>query len=367
MLRVPVHRIVGVCLCIGITSCVWFGTETPPEWVVSPQSVYPTQKFLIGMGEASNRDQAEKRAYAAVARIFSANVHAQSTDQETYATQEVEGISRIRRTLELDQRTHVTTTKILKNVKVLDVWHQRSSHRFFALAGLDRLQATQVIMDRLKDWDLTIETSIHQGRSDAKKIQRIHSYKQALTLLVEREALNTDLGVIRPSGESHPPPYRIPDIQREFQDFVGKDVKILVSIEGENHEEMERAILEGLKLEGFYGYSTSTMKGPMSGRDDLAITGKTKLWQIDLPDPLFKYVRWCGDIDIYENPAHRLIGVISETGREGHVTEKEARVRATSTMYQVLSQKVVQHLTHSLLDEKSSESKSRRKSQACPQ
>ena len=366
-MRCPRNRILSMCLSLWLGGCAWIGAETPPEWLVSPQNAYPAKQFLTGMGEASKREQAERRAYAAVARIFSANIQAQALDQESYATQITGDIRRTQQTLQLNQRTKVTTNKVLENVKILEVWYQSSTRQFFALAGLDRKQAEQVILDRLRDWDLTIENTVAQGRSDTHKIQRIRGYKKALRLLVERERLNADLRVIRNSGESQSPPYRVPDIQQEFQDFVGQEVAIVVSIDGENQKEIERAILESLEQEGLFGKTASTFHKEITGGEDILIVGQGKLWAVDLPDPLFKYVRWCGDIDIYEQPSQQLIGVISETGREGHITEQEARVRANGSMQEVLGQEVSRLLTQSLFSENQHESNKIRKPQACPQ
>ena len=366
-MRFSRNGIFGCWLFILIGGCAWFGPEAPPEWILAPHSIYPAKQFLTGMGEAESRAQAERRAYAAVARVFSANVKAQSMDRESYAIQEIGKTSRTQREVKLDHRTQVTTSKVLENVKVLDVWFNSSTRHFFALAGLDRRQAEKTIMDRLRDLDITIENMVHQGRTHIQKIQRIRGYKQALSRLVDRETLNADLRVIRNSGESQPPPYRIPDIQREFQDFVAHELIILIAIEGENQEEMGRAILEGLKEEGLLGDTVNSLPEAKRGTEDLAIVGQGKLWTVDLPDPLFKYVRWCGDIDIYENPSQRLIGVISETGREGHITEQEARVRANGAMQQVLSREVARLLTQSIFEEKNIESKIPRKSKACPQ
>ena len=361
------NKLLSIWLCIWIGSCAWLGAETPPEWILSPHRSYPTEQFLTGIGDASNRNQAEQRAYAAVARIFSAKIQAQSMDQESYASQEAGDMSRTQRTLKLDQRTQVTTSKVLKNVKIFEVWHQPSTQRFFALAGLDRLQAEQTIMDRLREWDLKIGNSVEQGRSDLRKIQRIRGYKRALTLLADREHLNADLRVIRTSGKSQPPSYRISDIQREFQNFVAQELVISVSMEGESHAEIERAIGEALKQEGLISGTTYPNEGVKHGEEDIAIIGRGKLWSIDLPDPLFKYVRWCGDIDVYEKPSHQLIGVISKTGREGHITELEARVRANGAMQQVLSREVARLLTHSVFEEREQESSNSQNSKACPQ
>lgn len=350
----------GICLLAG--GCAWFGRETPPEWIMSPHQSYPAERYLTGIGEAQSREQAEKRAYAAVARVFSAQVNTQSMDHETYSIRESGGGSQTRRELQLDQRTQVTTSKVLENVQILDLWYQPSTRHFWALAGLDRQQAEKAILERLQEWDTKIENMIHQGRTHPQKIQRIRGYKEAMILLADRDALNTDLRVIRTSGDSLLPSYRIPQIQREFMDFVAQNLVISVAIEGEYHEDIERAILEGLKQEGLLGRPADLKSSEVA---DLAIVGQGQFWTVNLPDPLFKYVRWCGDIDIYENPSHRLIGVISETGREGHVTEKEARIRASKVMQEVISKEIARLLTRSVFSVEPDPSLSQRVPNAC--
>lgn len=355
-------------MCLGLGGCALFETEAPPEWIVSPHRMYPPELYLTGIGEGDSRDQAEKRAYAAVARVFSAQVKSQAMDRESYSIQESDQVSLTQRELQLDHRTQVTTSKLLENVKILNVWYQKTNGYFFVLAGLDRRQAEASILERLADLDTTIENLLNQGRSHPQKIQRIRAYKHALALLADREALNSDLRVIRTSGESLASPYRVPQIQREFSDFVAREVVISVSIEGENHEDLERAVLEGLKREGLLGATAKSKMGGERGAEDLAIVGQGKLWRVDLPDPLFEYVRWCADIDIYEVPSQRLVGVISETGREGHITEKEAKVRANSAMKDYLSREVARLLTRTLFDESQGQGGSRQeKLKACPQ
>ena len=359
-----IFLLITVWLGVLPGGCAWLAGETPPDWIMSPHQVYPPDRFLTGIGEAESREQAEQRAYTAVARVFSARVKAQSIDRETYALYESGDMSHTQRALQLDHRTQVTTSKVLENVKVLEVWYQPSKHQFFALAGLDRQQAEHGILERLDTLDATIENMVRQGRSHQQKSQRIRGYKESMGLLEDRTALNADLRVIRPSGESLMAPYQVPTIQREFQDFVSRDLVITVSLTGDHHDELERAILDGLKQEGLFGNVTASTS---QEGGDLAIEGQGRIWTVALPDPLFKYVRWCGDIDIYENPGHKLIGVISETGREGHITEREAQVRASGVMQHVLSREVARFLTQSLLHPDNTPSDASRTSHACPQ
>lgn len=366
---IPHYRIWRVLVLVllgwGYGGCAWFGTNAPPEWILSPYSTYPPDQYLTGIGEGDSRDQAEKRAYAAIARVFSANITAHSMDRESYSLEESENTSRTQRQLQIDHRTQVTTHKLLENVKILDVWYQPSTHHFFALAGLDRRKAEEALLERLSSLNATIEQMLEQARVHPQKIQRIRGYAQTLNLLHERQNLIADLRVIQTSGDGLPAPYRLPEVQKEFLDFVANELRISVALEGENHEELERAILESLKQEGLLGGAANVEAIP--GSEDLAVRGQARLWPVDLPDPLFKYVRWCADIDIFEHPSRRLVGIISQTGREGHITENEAKVRASHAMQESVAQEVTALLTRSIFQKNDQESGDLHTPRACPQ
>ena len=63
----------AICSFFGVmilAGCWFRSVPSPPEWVVAPHSAYPSDQYLLGLGEGESRDQADKRAYGAVARIF---------------------------------------------------------------------------------------------------------------------------------------------------------------------------------------------------------------------------------------------------------------------------------------------------------
>jgi hypothetical protein len=255
---------------------------------------------------------------------------------------------------------------LLENVKVLESWYRQRDQQFFILAGLDRHQTENLLVERLSNLDLTIDGFVTQGRTHPQKIHRIQGYKQALVLLQQRVVLNTDLRVIRASGEGILPPYTSHQLQREFIDFVANHLVISVVMEGENHEELERAIWEGLKREGLLA-SAKERESIMPGTQaDISITGTGRLWLVDLPDPLFRYVRWCGDVQIHETESGRLVGVISRSGREGHITENEARIRSSKVMQDVISKEVARLLTQSVFNAEPDLSTSQSIPNACP-
>lgn len=64
----------------------------------------------------------------------------------------------------------------------------------------------------------------------------------------------------------------------------------------------------------------------------LLVRGTAQLWRAAVPDPMFAYVRWCADFVILDLQNARVVGAVSRQGREGHVTESEARTRAVRVM-----------------------------------
>ena len=98
--------------------------------------------------------------------------------------------------------------------------------------------------------------------------------------------------------------------------------------------------MEGLSREGFY---TVNQNPRLANTDqntgitqpekaDLLIKGSATMWNADLPDPRFVYVRWCADLLVIEDKPQRIIGVVSRSGREGHLTQGEAFARASKAM-----------------------------------
>ena len=75
------------------------------------------------------------------------------------------------------------------------------------------------------------------------------------------------------------------------------------------------------------------------------------MWEADLPDPHFVYVRWCADLLVLEDKRQRVIGVVSQSGREGHITKGEAFVRASKAMQAAVVSDVTNALSNYIYGE----------------
>ena len=88
------RRIMVVLMAfVALSGCAWFGGQSKPDWIDGVSAAYPPGQYLVGVGQAENGAAAEDRAYAALARIFKAEVSAQSKDWESYLVIEQRGHS----------------------------------------------------------------------------------------------------------------------------------------------------------------------------------------------------------------------------------------------------------------------------------
>ena len=328
---------------VALSGCAWFGGQAKPDWIDGVSAAYPSGQYLVGVGQAESRAAAEDRAYAAVARIFKAEVSAQAKDWESYLVIEQRGQSSAERRLTLDNLTRVSTDKVLENVQIVDRWVDVAKGLHYALAGMHRSQAETAFMERVTELDRSIGDDVEEFHRLSDKLARVRALRRAARNLVLRETYNADLRVIRPSGQGTAAAYRVSELTHELEQFLATNLVLAVAVTGDQAEPAQRALTEGLLKEGLQVTSRPwggdrAVAGDSSGPSpELLVRGVVRVWPIDVRDPLFKFVRWCSDIEVMELSSQRVVGALSKGGKEGHLSDREATARAVRVMQQELS------------------------------
>jgi len=347
---------VFIGLYLGMSGCALFSSVEGPPWLMGASEQYSSHRYLVGVGHGTSRSFAEERAYAAVAKIFSAHVQSRVQDAEAFRLVEKDGSTHTQRDLALERSTRVTTNKVLNNVQVLERWVHPDTKEMYVLAGLDRQQVERGLVEKIHAYDQTIDDDLRVSRNSSDKLIRIGKLKDAIQVWHEREMVNKDLRVIRESGSGIPVPYRLSELTQELDAFVTEQFLVEVRIEGEHALDVQSAIVQKLGQEGLPVMTDRSLSGaalepqaaPNNQAPDLLIQGLVRVWDIDSLDPLFVYARWCGDIQIVDRLQERVVGVVSRSGREGHVTSREAQARASAVMQSTLAQEVVTTIFSSL-------------------
>jgi LPP20 lipoprotein len=328
---------------IALSGCALFGGQSKPDWVDGVSAAYPPGQYLVGVGQAGSGAAAEDRAYAAVARIFKAEVSAQSKDWESYLVIEQRGYRSDERRLTLDNLTRVSTDKVLENVRIVDRWVDVSKGIQYALAGMHRSQAETVFMERITELDRSISDDVEEAHRTTDKLARVRALRRATKNLVLRETYNVDLRVIRPSGQGTVAGYRVSELTHELEQFLATNLVLAVVVTGDQVEPAQRALTEGLLKEGFQVTSRSwggdrSLGGDSSGPyPELLVRGVVRVWPIDVRDPQFKFVRWCSDFEVMDLTSQRVVGALSKGGKEGHLSDREATAKVVRVMQQEFS------------------------------
>ncbi len=326
------------------------GHRAQPAWVEGNSGDYPADQYLLGVGQADSRPVAEERAYGAVSRIFTAKVEAESKDWESFLLSEARGQASTERRLTLDQLTRVSTDKVLENVRVLDAWSNPITGQHHVLAGMHRIQAGTALAERMAELDRAVESDLAESRKTANKLLAIRSLRRAVRNLVLREAYNADLRVIRTSGQGTRPPYRVAELTGALEQFMAAHLLVGVEVTGDQVEPVRRAVIEGLIREGLpvtarpAGAEEPTA-GHGSGKPlELLVKGTARLFDANVPDPRFRFVRWCSDFVVLDTGTQQVVGAVSRGGREGHVTSGEATAKAVRVMQQEVSSELARTL-----------------------
>jgi hypothetical protein len=343
----------AVFLCLlmvfASTACTWFTGKGKPGWVDSRSAEYPLTQYLTGVGRADTRSNAEDQAYAAVARIFKAKVAAQAKDWESYLVVENHGVSNAERRLTIDNVTKVSTEKVLENVRIADVWYDADSRSYYALGVMNRSQAETALMEKVSTLDRAIEADVVESRQTTDKLAKVRALRRAGRNLVLREVYNTDLRVIRLSGQGAPSAYQVNELSGELEQFLATNLVLAVQVSGDHAEPVGRALEEGLIREGLH---VTTKTAPEeAGSPELIVRGTVRLFPIEVRDPNFKYVRWCSDFEVVEPGTQRVVGATAHGGREGHLTEREATAKTLRVMQQELSTDVAKAIAAHIFGE----------------
>lgn len=329
-----------LCLCylIGASGCAWLGGKDKPEWVDGRASNYPPSQYLTGVGQGDNRSTAENQAYAAVARIFKAEVAAQAKDWEAYLVTEHDEVERAERRLTIDHVTKVSTDKVLENVNIGDAWYDFRKRVHYALAVVNRSQAEASLTDKVVSLDREIDADVMEARQATGNLAKVRALRRAGRNLVLREVYNTDLRVIRSSGQGIASAYRVGELSSELAQILSSNFGLTLQISGDHAEPIQRALVQGLVREGFHVTADSGEGDAESS--ELLVRGMTRLIPIEVQDPNFKYVRWCSDLEIVELATQRVVGAIARGGKEGHLTEREATAKVLRVIQQEFSSDV---------------------------
>ncbi|MDD5434595.1 MAG: LPP20 family lipoprotein [Nitrospira sp.] len=332
-MKLLTRRIIYLAIVLCITSFInatLAVAASKPDWIEGKSRKYPDDMYLIGVGFGDARKAAEDAAYAALSRIFQADIQSKTKEWEKYVQTDVKGKSQSTRDIQIDQLTSVATNKVLEDITIVDVWVSESEKLTYALAVMDRQHSMASITEKITAADRDIMELQKQASESTDKIETVRSLRSAMKTFLNREVYNADLRILNPAGKGIEPPVSLVVIKQKIQDLLSRQIHIGVQVDGAHNAEIRSSIIEGLTKEGF----SVEEKGDPANLDIL-VRSSTGFENADLPQ--WKFVRWDITVDLVNQKSGKVFGSFNRHGREGHLNFKEAEAKAVRELQKEIS------------------------------
>ncbi len=301
-----------------------------PDWVDGPSAEYPEAAYLTGVGSGDTRQRAEDSAYAALARTFRAEIRTTTHEREDFRQTEKGKTIEIDRTVDLKNQTEVSTQKVLEQVRIAERWADPASKVHYALAVLDRAKSASALRQKSLDAEMEAREWEARAKKSTDPLDQARALHKALLAARQTEVYDSDLRVIQPGGRGDGLKVSAAALEDQLKNLLGRSFRVDVQIDGPQATAVRDAILAGLHEKGFSS----------GGEGDLLIKGKVGLEEADLKDPQWHYLRWTADLTLIQMENQKEFGRIQRSGKEGHLTAKEAERKTLAALQKEISETV---------------------------
>ncbi|KAF5434752.1 LPP20 lipoprotein [Candidatus Methanophagaceae archaeon] len=310
-----------------------------PDWVDGESSEYPSSFYMTGVGYAPDRQTAENKARAEIAKIFYSEIDASNRAYEEYLQTTYKGKSKIRESISIEDITKVSTQKVLSGVSIAQVYQQTKPEKlFYALAILDREQSKRILRQKIMRLDQDIQKLLTDSRIEKDKLTQIQYLNTCIEKYIIRQACNAELRIVDRSGEGISPTVSFTEIKKQLTGILLRDFLIALSVKGTRSSDIREALVEALNKKGF------------SISDDFAnasvvVRGNVNIRPFEQGSSEWKFVRWKAYFDLVDQQGGAVFGSIKKTGKEGHLNISQAEERAVRKIRKILATDIADDIT----------------------
>jgi hypothetical protein len=291
---------------------------------------YPPERYMKAEGTGRTEAEAANQARAELSRIFSARVTSETMDRVSSV---IGGSGEEVETQSIQSEVHVVSDVALTGVEVAGIW--REGEVFRALAVLDKLKARGVWVSELYDLDGRIAALVASSENGRNDLLSLRSLRSALSLWIEREVVASRLHVVG-SSIGGVPEYDRRDLYRRVAD-LRHSIAVLVDIRGDGGDAARAALRGALATRGY----VLTDNRPEAG---VLVEGTLVAEPLDLPNPDLRYVRVSLTVSVRDAGTGLVLGDVTESVRESHLTLREAEERARRAVFGRAAEGVVRAL-----------------------
>ncbi len=331
-----------------------------PEWTATGKyERYSQIQYLTGLGIGTTKKAADDQARAEIAKIFNAQIKAESQDIMNSTRQYAKNNSvNVQSEETIKDITRVSTEKTLNGIEIKETVTEDlpdSSKRYYSLAVLDKIKMQVDLVSEITGIDKAIDELVMSAEGESDPLKKIRSFFSAIRKTLKRNLLNVDLKIVDTIGTGVEPKHRLSDLNSKLSSVLLSDFKVGIILDKEkvnNINSVEEALLDGLTKEGL-------IIEPDVTKCAVTITGNVELQNIKHPLNKEGWVimQYSGSFQVIDAKTKNQFGSYSISGKATKLTEDDARKNAIESLKKDIAEKVAANITKSIFStpEKSQE------------
>ena len=292
-----------------------------PDWTSGESLEWPRHLYLTGVGVADERATAEDRARAEVSRVFRTRVVATTSSFAAETSRAAGGGAETVSTRATSDDTRTSTERDLVGVEIAAVWQDPATRQIYALATLDRRQATARLESQLE----ALEASLRTLAPAIRREGRVEAGLAALryrALARQREPILADFDVVAP-GRSRAPPRR----GRLVVDLHARAAP----------DALRTAVTRGLAAAGLVARPAD------DAASDLSVEVESTLEDLGKRDG-WSWARATATVAIRESGTRRVLVQLTDAERQAATIAADAPARAVKALAGRLEQRIPEEL-----------------------
>jgi BMFP domain-containing protein YqiC len=303
-----------------------------PHWADAGESDdFPRSTFITGVGSADDENAASERARGEVAKVFSADVSAVSTVNESEANSTQNGQEAHSWSNDVAQKVRTTTQKVLEGVDIVARWKDPTG-RYYALAALPKAQALLAVTEKATEIDAEGAKYKDALAAATDPFARAKAAAKLLALSKAQAGLAADSRVL--GGGPLMSVFDGATIRTQAAQALAA-LDVLVAVTGDGADAVQTAVVSGLNAVGL-----SAKSGAAGDKADLTATAQVTVQDQDSGSARWLRSRASAIIALQDGRNGKIFSTFDVSAREDATGESEARRRSLASLSKSTAEKV---------------------------
>jgi len=307
--------------------------QTPPLWVTDTEKVYPDRDWLVVVEAEQDAKLAERAAVTRLAQVFRVDLVSITNANRQFAEtiSSVKGKKLLITSQSNDIAQELNSTSAVSGLIGLQIesWPNPNG-RSYANARMNRKECSARYSAMIRENEKVIGGLLEEAERNPGTFEALQMLNLAYSFAVVTDNLHSLLTVLDPSAISTRPSYGNAEAVKSLAQSAGRSIVITVGVNGDNSGRIEKAFTECLNSRGF--------RTSAAGDNSYVLTATFQLEDVDIKNQSNKFVRYILNYSLKDRSGVEIFSS-SDNGREGHLTESEARQRAIRAAEQFIASK----------------------------